>query len=256
MAKSATNLCIFMWEEHGNQIKVEWIKYFTFMLSTLLLLLGSHIEAKPIAIELQAKVGSSIDKGISASSIWELSDQTRLRFNVSHYNSSSQQHKINLVQFTETKKRTDIALLIDYKLSNHWATRGWFTTAGLVHLGEGSHWDAQPDIKASYTLNKRLYSGLHLEDPKGTIKHATVAPYVGLGWHSTLKKGWQIGAEAGVTFATNSRLAIQTSNPYKLPFLKQDLQAEADKYTREVSKNLSVLKNHHFHLGLTVTYRF
>jgi outer membrane scaffolding protein for murein synthesis (MipA/OmpV family) len=221
-----------------------------------LLLFCLNSQAGVSAFEIQAKVGSSIQRGISASSLWELSDQTRLRFNISRYDAPSQQHKINLVQFTESKQRTDLALLMDYKLSHHWETQGWFVTTGLVHLGNGSNWDANPELKASYTLNKRLYSGLHLDEPSGRIEHASLSPYLGLGWHSSVKKGWQIGVDAGVTLATNPRLVIKTGNPYQLPFLKQDLQAEADKYTREVSKNLSVLKNNHFHLGLTVTYRF
>lgn len=226
------------------------------VVATFLLFVTTNLHARPNAVDVQIKLGSSIQRGISASSIWALNKRTRLRFNISHYDAPSQQHKINLVQFIEKQQRTDIALLMDYKFTHHWLDRGWFATAGLVHLGDGSTWDANPELKASYSLNKRLYSGLHLEEPNGTIKHAPIAPYLGLGWHSTLKKGWQIGAEAGVTFTTDPHLVIQTSNPYQLPFLKQDLQAEADKYTREVSKNLSVLKNNHFHLGLTVTYRF
>lgn len=175
--------------------------------------------------------------GVGAELGWDVGERWRLRSSFDHYG-GNQEHLISLIRFNENRERTDIGLFLDRKL----AGKGdWYVTAGIVHPGEGSRWDASPDSRMGYTLNGRQYAGIHLSEPTGQVGYASLAPYAGVGWRASGNKGWQVGAEIGVLAGLDPVFHIHTDNPYQLPYLGQDLQAEADRYlaTTQASSHLA-----------------
>lgn len=175
--------------------------------------------------------------GLGAELAWNAGERWRIRAGVDHY-SDKQDHLISLIRFREQHERSDVGLFLDRKLAGD---SGWYVTAGVIHPGKGSRWDADPDPRMGYTLNGRQYAGVHLSEPVGEVSYTALAPYTGVGWRSSGQQGWQAGAEIGVMAGLDPTFSLHTGNPYQLPYLEQDLQAEADKYlaTTQASTHLS-----------------
>lgn len=191
----------------------------------------------PDSAGVRASYAADSGAGLGAELAWDAGENWRIRAGVDRY-SDSQEHLISLIRFHEQHERNDVGLFLDRKLAGD---SGWYATGGIVHPGQGSRWDADPDQRMGYTLNGRQYAGIHLSEPVGEVSYTALAPYAGVGWRVADNKGWQVGAEIGVLAGLDPTFSIYTDNPYQLPYLEQDLQAEADKYltTTQASTHLS-----------------
>jgi len=211
----------------------------------------------PKQVGLKLHYSSDLGQGIGGELGWSLAERWQARFAVYHYD-EQQAHSINLIDFTEDRSRTDIALFLDHQL---FANQGFYATVGAVNVGDGSRWQAQPNPRFAYTLNGRQYAGIHLSEPEGRIQYNDIAPYVGLGWRSTRKQNtpqanWQFGAEVGLLSNLNPKFSIHTDNPYQLPLLEHDLQIEADRYLNRVAAEKGLLEDQEIHFSLSAHYQF
>lgn len=213
----------------------------------------------PDQVGLKLQYSSDLGQGYGGELGWTLAQRWQTRFAIYHYD-EQQAHTINLIDFTEDRSRTDLALFVDRQLFEN---QGFYATVGAVNVGDGSRWQAQANPRFAYTLNGRQYAGIHLQEPQGRIQYNDLAPYVGLGWRSNRKQhlsqtqsNWQLGAEVGLISNLNPRFNIHTDNPYQLPLLEHDLQVEADRYLNRVAAEKGLLEDQEIHFSLSAHYTF
>ncbi|MGV6808842.1 MAG: hypothetical protein ACWA5U_03100 [bacterium] len=213
----------------------------------------------PDQVGLKLQYSSDLGQGYGGELAWAIAKRWQARFAVYHYD-EQQAHTINLIDFTEDRSRTDLALFVDRQL---FANQGFYATLGAINVGDGSRWQAHANPRFAYTLNGRQYAGVHLQEPQGRIQYNDLAPYLGFGWRSTrkthtsqTKANWQLGAEVGLLSNLNPRFKIHTDNPYQLPLLEQDLQAEADRYLNRIAAEKGLLEDQEIHFSLSAHYSF
>lgn len=206
----------------------------------------------PDSVAAQVVYAEDGGTGTGAELGWEPLRNWYLRLNAIHF-SEQQEHLISLINFSEDRERTDISLILDRKFG---ADNAWHVSVGVIHPGEGTHLGAEPDENFAYFLNGRQYAGAHLNEPKGHIEYDSLAPYVGIGWKSPARSSWHFGIDIGLVAGLNPRLTIRTDNPFHLPFLDQDLQAEADKYMSLMSDSPSVMQDGYVKITVAASYQF
>lgn len=206
----------------------------------------------PDAATLRASYAPDSGAGVGAEMAWDAGERWRVRAGFEHY-SGEQEHLISLIRFTENRERTDVGLFLDRKLAGD---SGWYVSAGIIHPDQGSRWDANPDSRMAYTLNGRQYAGIHLSEPEGQVEYAVLVPYAGVGWRASAAKGWQVGAEIGVLAGLDPTFSIHTDNPYQLPYLEQDLQAEADKYLATAQADTHLSGDQQLKASVSLSYHF
>lgn len=206
----------------------------------------------PDAVAVRGSNAVDSGKGIGAEVAWDVADRWRVRAGVEHYQ-GTQEHLISLIRFTEDSERTDVGLFLDRKLVGN---SGLYATAGILHPNHGPHWDATPEVRAAYTLNGRQYAGIHLSEPEGQVEYAALVPYAGIGWQSPTHQGWQVGAELGVLAGLDPVFSIHTDNPFHLPYLEQDLQAEADKYLATTQADTHLSGDQQLKASVSLRYHF
>lgn len=206
----------------------------------------------PDAAGVRVSYAADSGAGLGAELAWNAGEHWRIRAGVDHY-SDKQEHLISLIRFHEQHERSDVGLFLDRKLAGD---SGWYVTGGVIHPGQGSRWDADPDPRMGYTLNGRQYAGIHLHEPVGEVSYTELAPYAGLGWRVADGKGWQVGAEVGVLAGLDPTFSIHTDNPYQLPYLAQDLQAEADKYLATTQASTHLAGEQQLTARVSISYAF
>jgi hypothetical protein len=209
-------------------------------------------DALPDAATLRVSYAPDSGAGVGAEIAWDAGERWRVHAGFEHY-SGEQEHLISLIRFTENRERTDVGLFLDRKLAGN---SGWYVSAGIIHPDQGARWDANPDSRMAYTLNDRQYAGVHLSEPEGRVEYAALAPYVGVGWRASAAKGWQVGAEIGVLAGLDPKFSIHTDNPYQLPYLEQDLQAEADQYLATAQADTHLSGDQQLKASVSLSYHF
>ncbi|OQX05347.1 MAG: hypothetical protein BWK73_33840 [Thiothrix lacustris] len=206
----------------------------------------------PDATGIQATYTVDSGEGLGAAVAWDVGERWRLRASAEHF-SGQQEHLISLIRFTEDRERTDVGVFVERKLAGD---SGWYASVGVLHPNHGTRWDALPATRAAYTLNGRQYAGSHLSEPEGRVDYANLVPYVGLGWQTPQRSGWQVGAELGVLAGLDPTFSIHTDNPYQLPYLEQDLQAEADKYLATTQAETPLAGEQALKASISLRYSF
>lgn len=214
--------------------------------------MGADEHALPDAVTVRASYAADSGDAIGGEVAWNVNERWRVRTGFDHY-SGKEEHLISLIRFTENRERTDVGVYLDRKLAGD---SGWYLSAGVVHPHQETIWDVSPDLRTAYTLNGRQYAGIHLEEPQGELEYASLASYVGVGWRSSARKGWQFSSELGVLVGLNPAFKIHTNNPFKLPYLERDLQAEVDKYLTQGKADLGDRESGYAKFIIATTYQF
>lgn len=213
---------------------------------------GANEHLLPDTVTVRASYAADSGDAIGGEVAWNAGERWRVRAGFDHY-SGTEEHLISLIRFTENRERTDVGVYLDRKLAGD---SGWYVAAGIIHPQQGTRWDANPEPRSAYTLNGRQYAGMHLDEPEGRVAYASLIPYVGMGWHSSARKGWQVGAEVGVLAGLDPEFSIHTANPFRLPYLEQDLQAEADKYLSTLQADTHLSGDQQLKASLSLRYHF
>lgn len=186
---------------------------------------------KDLKVGVSTEIGST---GFSLHATTPITDKFSARMGLSGLNYSNSLNTSDARYDADLKLRMLDALVDFYPMNS-----GFRLTGGLILNGNKFDASAKPTGAGSYTFNGNAYSTASVGRVDAKVDFNTVAPYLGLGWGSSVqqKQGWTFVADLGVMFQGSPDVSIKSSgctvSAAICNQLTSDLKGEESKLKRE-----------------------